>query len=152
IRPGDITQFRNVSLSNGAMYWHHTAVVASVDAQGRPTAVYEQNIGLAGGGADRRDRLDALDLSQMVSGTVHIYRAVRRQDAPGKVQFSVVNDTGRAQSVTISFNGSPVGSLWLDSYNRAGSYQDAWWQWSGGGRWTISIGGTTVALNNAGGY
>jgi hypothetical protein len=152
VQPGDIIQFQGVTLSNGASYLHHTAVVASVDAQGRPTAVYEQNVGTGSGAFARFVKLDPLNLNTMVSGAVHIYRAVSRPDAPGKVQFSVVNDTGRAQTVTIWFNGRPVGTMALAAFNTLNSYQYAWYQWSGGGNWTISVGGRTVALNNAGGY
>jgi hypothetical protein len=156
VRPGDIIQFQNVYLSNGASYPQHTAIVASVDSHGRPTAVYEQNVGTNGKGKtgvhNRFVKLDPINLNTMVSGTVHIYRAVPRQDPPGKVQYSVVNDTHQVQTVRISHNGTPVTRMTLDTFNTPNSYRDGYVQWSNGGNWTISVGRSTVALHNACGY
>jgi hypothetical protein len=156
VRPGDIIQFQNAYLSNGASYPQHTAIVASVDSHGRPTAVYEQNVGVNGKGKtgvhDRFVKLDPINLNTMVSGTVHIYRAVARKDAPGEVQYSVVNDTHQVQTVTISHNGKPVTTMTLDTFNTLNSYRDGYVQSSSGGNWTISVGRSTVALHNACGY
>jgi hypothetical protein len=148
-QPGDIIQFQNVTLSGGWTASHHTAIVAAVDSLGRPTQVYEQNVG-----SDRTDRLDVLAINPntILAGTIHIYRAVVRSDSAGKVQFSVVNDTTRPQTVTVYFNGVKQGTLGLDSFNTQNSYQAAWYSNSGSGAWSIGIGGTTVALTNAGGY
>jgi hypothetical protein len=64
-QPGDLLQFQNVTLSNGWLASQHTAIVAAVDDLGRPTQVYEQNVGVNGkgkgpGAHDRHERLDAL--------------------------------------------------------------------------------------------
>lgn len=157
-QPGDIIQFQNVKLSNGKSYDHHTAIVAKVDSFGRPTKVYEQNVGAKGKGKgsstyDRHDRLDLMTINKntIVSGTVHIYRATPRQDAANKMQYSVVNDTKKTQTVTIFFNGKPQVSMSLDSFNKEKSYRTGWV--SGKGTWTISVGGSaSIALRNAAGY
>ena len=158
-RPGDIIQFQNVRLANGWNAAQHTAIVAAVDSHGRPTQVYEQNVGVNGkgpgsGAHDRTDRLDtlAVNANTLTSGTVHIYRAIRRADAAGKVQFSVVNDTTLSQTVTVYFNGQNQGTISLDAFNTAGSYKTAWFSNTGRGSWSIGINGRTVALTNAGGY
>jgi hypothetical protein len=158
-QPGDIIQFQNVTLSNGWVAQQHTAIVAAVDSLGRPTMVYEQNVGVngkgKGGGAhDRTDRLDTLAInpSTILGGTVHIYRAVPRHDTPGKVQFSVVNDTAHSQTVTVYFNGVSQGTISLDSFNTALSYKTSWFSNSGRGSWSIGISGKRVNLSNAGGY
>ena len=156
-QPGDILQFQNVTLSGGWTAAEHTAIVAAVDSLGRPTQVYEQNVGVNGKGPgyhDRTDRLDTLAVnpSTILSGTVHVYRAVSRSDSPGKVQFSVVNDTTRTETVTIYFNGVRQGTIGLGVYDTASSYMMAWYSSTGRGTWSIGINGKTVALNNAGGY
>ena len=80
---------------------------------GRPTQVYEQNVGVSGkgpgsGAHDRTDRLDtlAVNANTLTSGTVHIYRPIPRVDTAGTVQYSVVNDTTLPQTVTVYFNGN----------------------------------------------
>jgi hypothetical protein len=156
-RPGDIIQFQNVTLAGGWSASQHTAIVAAVDRFGRPTQVYEQNVGVNGKGPgthDRHDRLDtlAINLNTVTSGVIRIYRAVPRADSAGKVQFSVVNNTTRGQTVTVYFNGVSQGTIGLDVFNTAYSYKTAWFSHSGRGTWSIGINGRTVALNNAGGY
>jgi hypothetical protein len=154
-QPGDIIQFQNVTFANGWTASQHTAIVAAVDSLGRPTQVFEQNIGVNGKGPgvhDRTDRLDtfAINPNTIMSGTIHIYRAVARHDSPGKVQFSVVNDTHQAQTVSIYFNGVRQSTMSLDTFNTLNSYK--WGSVSGRGNWSIGINGTRVALTNAAGY
>lgn len=156
-QPGDVIQFQNITLSSGWSAAHHTAIVAAVDSNGRPTQVYEQNVGVNGKGAgfhDRTDRLDAvaINLKTITAGTIHIYRAVPRVDAVGKVQFSVVNNTTKSQTVTIYFNGSSLGTISLDVYNTANSFRTAWYSYSMSGTWTIGVNGRKVTLKNGGGY
>jgi len=93
-KPGDIIQFQAVTFANG---WNtgggpHTAIVAAVDGRGRPTQVYEQNVGVNGKGPgfhDRTVRLDAqaINMNTVTAGTITIYRAVPRVDGPGRYQF-----------------------------------------------------------------
>jgi hypothetical protein len=158
-QPGDILQFQNVTLSNGGTYPQHTAIVAAVDNSGRPTMVYEQNVGVNGKGKgsgvhDRTDRLDTYSVNPntILSGTVHVYRAVPRQDSPGTVQFSVVNDTTHNQTVMIYFNGVSQKTISLTSFNTLASYEPASFWNSGRGSWSIGINGKKVTLTNAGGY
>ena len=157
--PGDIIQFQNVTISGGWSAAHHTAIVAAVDKAGRPTQVYEQNVGVNGKGKggsthDRTDRLDPLTLNSktITTGTVHIYRPVPRVDAPGKVQFSIVNSTSAPQVVTEYYNGNVLGTLSLDTYNTAGSYKLGYVTGTGTITWSIGLNGKTVPLSNACGY
>ncbi|MGZ3303687.1 MAG: CHAP domain-containing protein [Isosphaeraceae bacterium] len=157
-QPGDIIQFQNVRLANGWNAAQHTAIVAAVD-HGRPTQVYEQNVGVNGkgpgsGAHDRTDRLDtlAVNANTLTSGTVHIYRPIPRVDTAGTVQYSVVNDTTLPQTVTVYFNGNYATALSLDEFNTMYSYEIGWVSSSGPGSWSIGINGRTVALTNAGGY
>jgi CHAP domain len=156
-RPGDIIQFQNVKTSGGWTADHHTAIVAAVDSHGRPTQVYEQNVGVNGKGAgthDRTERLDPIVLNSktITAGTIHIYRPTRRVDSPGKVQFSVVNDTSSSQTVTLFFNGKASGTFTLDLINTAGSYTNRSVSSPGSATWTIGINGKAISLANAGVY
>jgi hypothetical protein len=156
-QPGDIIQFQNVTMPGGWQAGQHTAIVAAVDSRGRPTQVYEQNVGVNGKGPgfhDRTERLDtlAINLNTILSGTVHIYRAAPRQDSPGQLMFSVVNDTTRGQTVTVYFNGVRQWTIPLDSVNTAGSYLTEKVSSTGGGTWSIGINGKSVRLSNAGGF
>jgi hypothetical protein len=63
-----------------------------------------------------------------------------------------VNDTTRKPSVTVYFNGVRQGTLSLDPYNTAGSYNTAWFSNTGHGTWSIGVNGKTVTLKNAGGH
>ena len=157
--PGDIIQFQNVNISGGWSAAHHTAIVAAVDKAGRPTQVYEQNVGVngkgkGGGSHDRTDRLDPLALNSktITAGTVHIYRPVPRVDAPGKVQFSIVNSTTAPQVVTEYYNGKDLGTISLDTFNTAGSYMLGYVTGTGTITWTIGLNGKSVPLSNASGY
>src|SRR5579885_1716273 len=69
-QPGDIIQFQNVKLANGWSAQHHTAIVAAVDSQGRPTKVYEQNVGVNGKGPGAHDRTDRLDTLMLNPSTI----------------------------------------------------------------------------------
>jgi hypothetical protein len=122
-RPGDIIQFQAVTFANG---WNtgggpHTAVVAAVDSRGRPTQVYEQNVGVNGKGPgfhDRHDRLDAQTaLNTITSGTITVYRAVPRADKPGQFQFSLNNSTGAPLTVQVQFGTSTPGTAYKLSKN-----------------------------------
>jgi hypothetical protein len=158
-RPGDIIQFQNVKTSGGWTADHHTAIVAAVDSRGRPTQVYEQNVGVNGKGKgagthDRTDRLDPLVLNSktIIAGTVHIYRPVRRTDAAYKIQYTVVNDTKSPQTVMVYFNGKPQFTFSLDVINTAGSYTTRSVSSTGPATWTIGINGKKIPLTNASAY
>jgi hypothetical protein len=119
-QPGDIIQFQNVTLSGGWTAGQHTAIVAAVDSLGRPTQVYEQNVGVDGkgkgsGAHDRTDRLDpvAINMHTITSGTVHIYRAVPRVTHAGSYNFSLVNNTSAAVTVQLRFGTNNVGSPFM---------------------------------------
>ncbi len=152
-QPGDIIQFQNVKLSSGWNATQHTAIVMAVDSKGRPTKVYEQNVAV-NGKYDRTDRLDPMTINATTvkAGTIHIYRPVARVDSPGKVQFSIVNNTTKSVTVSLYFNGQPSGSLPLGVANTAASYECAWVSGPTSAKWSIGIKGTKIALTNASGY
>jgi hypothetical protein len=143
VQPGDIIQFQNVKYSNGGIAVLHTAIVASVDASGRPNAVYEQNVN-----GTRYVRIDPINLRTMISGTASIYRAVPRVDVAGRVQFALLNNTNSVKSVTVCFNGKAVGTVTLDRCNTVNSYKTVWYQNSARGTWTLFYAGRSYPLSN----
>ena len=146
-------------MSGGWTADHHTAIVAAVDGHGRPTQVYEENVGVNGKGKgagthDRTDRLDPLTINSktILAGTVHVYRPVKRVDVANASQFTAVNNTNSSQTVTEYFNGKKQFTMSLTAFNTAGSYSTGKVSSSGRATWTIGINGKTIALNNAAGY
>lgn len=102
IQPGDILQFHGTTFANGVTATHHTAVVAAVDAAGRVTQVFQQNITSNGGPANRTDTLSPLDLAGLTGGTVAVYRPIARVATPGSTTFSVVNNATTPETVALS--------------------------------------------------
>ena len=131
-RPGDIIQFEGVSLkwsekigsTHSGTYGHHTAVVAAVDSQGRPTKVYEENVGVDGkgkgaGAHDRHERLDTypINMNTVTAGTITVYRAVSRVDKPGQYQFTLNNSTNAQVTAQIRSGTSNIGQSFVLSKN-----------------------------------
>ena len=159
-QPGDILQYQNTLFSSGWSASQHTAIVAAVDGAGRPTAVYEQNVGVSvtsndSTGADRFVLLDtiAINANTLMAGTVHIYRPVPRTDTPGEITFTVVNDTMSPVTVTLFFNGRAAETLpLLTAYNTTNSYIIDSASSTGAGTWSLGVGTPTINIVNAGGY
>ncbi len=147
--PGDIIQYQNVTLADGSTALHHTSIVAAVDANGRPTSVYEQNVG--GNLTDMHDS-SVINAQTVVQGTIQIYQPVPRVDSPGEVQFTVTNDTSNAQTVNLYENGTADGSDSLTAYQTVGSYNYMEVSSNPPATWTIGVGGQQIPLNNAAGY
>ncbi len=147
--PGDIIQYQNVTLADGSTAAHHTSIVAAVNANRRPTYVYEQNVN--GNLTDVYDS-SVINAQTVEQGTIHIYQPVPRVDSPGEVQFTVTNDTSNAQTVTLYENGTAEFSDSLNAYQTLGSYFYLWVTSNPPATWTIGVGGQQIPLNNAAGY
>jgi hypothetical protein len=147
--PGDIIQYQNVTLADGSTAAHHTSIVAAVDANGRPTYVYEQNVG-----GNLNDVYDSavINAQTVEQGTIQIYQPVPRVDSPGEVQFTVTNDTSNSQTVTLYDNGTAEDYDSLTAYQTLGSYNYMEVSSNPPATWTIGVGGQQIALNNAAGY
>jgi hypothetical protein len=154
LRPGDILQYTNTQFSDGKSATHHTSVVAAVDSQGRLTAVYEQNVGAllkGGSGHARYVVLDPLNLSTLTGGYIKIYRPDPHVSHAGRYEFTIVNNTNKVQSYTVKF-GSNSWANQLDVANTQNSYSTSYYSTSGSGRFTITVGKTTLTLGDEAGY
>lgn len=125
VLPGDIIQFRNVALSSGKSYPHHTAVVAHAagKVKKRPTAVYEQNV------SGRRYCVkNSFDYTKMKRGWLRIYRPVARQDADNVYKFAINNTHNVPSTVEVLFRDKVISSFTLSSANTTNAYSTRWVQ------------------------
>ena len=121
VQPGDVLQFRNAIMSTGYAF-HHTAIVAAVNAQGLPTKVYEQNVATNGAMTEQRwVHLDPIDLSTLRQGWVRVYRPVARADAPEQYKFTVTNNWPIPETAYITMPGGSF-PVYLSPANTPGSY------------------------------
>jgi hypothetical protein len=144
-RPGDVIQYTNAHFRDGTWATHHTAIVAAVDGNGRVTAVYQQNFNGVRGVTQQ-----SLDLSQLVSGYVKVYRPLARTAVAGRYQFTVVNNTGGSAGVVERAGVS--SSYTLTGANTAGSYGIRTWTTYGGVRPTIVVAGHAIAATDGAAY
>ncbi|MFQ3651765.1 MAG: hypothetical protein SNJ75_15680 [Gemmataceae bacterium] len=151
VRPGDLLQYHNVRIrgAGGWTFWtsQHTAVVASVDSLGRPTSVFEQNVN-----GDRTMRVSQINLSQLLSGRISIYRAEPRVVVPGRFEFSLVNNVNRNAGVVMQAGGYHLGTPVLGPANQWNSYQTRWMNLPVGWGLTLTVGTTTVPVVNGAAY
>jgi hypothetical protein len=146
-RPGDILQYYNARFSNGMWASQHTAIVATVDAQGRPTSVFEQNVN------GRRTMVrSSIDLTKLTGGRVSIYRAEPRIAVPGRVEFTLTNNIARNVPVAMSVGPYAVGSTLIGTANQWNSYQTRWLRTPPGMPLRLTVGTTTVTIQNGAGY
>jgi hypothetical protein len=120
--------------------------VAAVDGAGRVTAVYQQNFN-----GVRAVTRQPLDLTQLTSGYVKVYRPLARSAVAGRYQFTVVNNTGAAVGV-VERAGTGWAAYTLSRANTAPSYQVRGWTTYGGARPTITAGGHTIAVTDGAAY
>lgn len=95
-QPGDIIQFGSAVLGSANLPEHFTAVVALVDAQGRPSGMYYQ-----GWNGNRRVQMASMDVAALSSGWMRIYRSVARTDRSDEWKFTIVNNDVNSQSYEI---------------------------------------------------
>jgi hypothetical protein len=146
IQPGDVIQFTNARFSNGMYAPHHTAIVAAVDANGQVTAVYEQNFN-----GVRAVTKDALNLSQLISGHVKVYRPQSLPKAAGVFRFTIVNNAAGAVSV-VERAGTASATYSLSKANTLASYQTRYWTTYGGVRLSIVVAGQSIPVTDTGEY
>jgi hypothetical protein len=145
VLPGDVIQYRNAAFSTGSRASHHTSVVAEVDANGRPTKVYEQNLGNSGTkGVNRTATLRPFDMTKLTSGFIRIYRPQARTTTAGRYEFTIVNNTSSSQRFEIFGKASTLGPD-----NTASSYTT---YWTTGSRPRLTLNGRTYDLVNGAGY
>jgi hypothetical protein len=115
-RVGDILQMRDAKFAGGQFAAHHTAIVAAVDANGYPTAVYEQNFN------NRRFVTRAsINLLQLTNGWVRAYRPV----APvfrNRFEFTLTNNS-KSDPVTFALFNS---EMTLGARNTEFGYRTFW--------------------------
>jgi hypothetical protein len=150
--PGDILQYHNTRIVVGtttSTATHHTSIVAAVNAAGLPTLIYEQNVN-----GVRTLQKHSIDLTKLTAGWVRISRPKARIDRTGQSKFSLVNNTTAAQSVTVKFGTTPLGSVSLGVANTASSYIMEWLSSSSTTtKFTLVLAnGSSIAVDNAGGY
>lgn len=145
-QPGDVIQFTNARFRDGTWDPHHTAIVASVDSAGRVTSVYQQNFNEV-----RLVTQQPLDLTQLISGYVKVYRPQRRTAVAGCFRFTVVNNTGAAVGV-VERAGTGVSAYALSKAGTAPSYQVRWWSTYGGVTPAITVAGHSITVTDGAAY
>ena len=149
---GDIIQYRNTKFvypSSTSTATQHTSIVATVNAAGNASFVYEQNFS-----GIRSMRKNSIDLTKLVSGYLRIYRPKARVNRTGQTKFTLTNNNSTSQTVSLLVGTSNLGSFSLTSANTLASYQLRWVTLTGT---TLPVtlrlsNGASVSVANAGGY
>jgi hypothetical protein len=152
VQPGHVIQYFNANFAGIGLFQQHTSVVATVNASGMPTQVYQQNVGNDGDPAKRTVHLDSIDLTKLNGGWVTIYRPFPRMDAPGTYKFSIVNNAGTNQQVQLFSGQQLLSIISMSNANTTNSYTT---QPVTGSNLppTLRLGnGASIAITNAGGY
>jgi hypothetical protein len=144
---GDIIQYNHARFSDGHELDQHTQVVAAVDPSGRVTQVYEQNVD----GQRTVHRGPAPDWTKLTGGSVSVYRAVPRTAQPGRVEFTVVNNTNASRTLSLQI-GSQKWDTTLDRGNTAGSYLVGVATVSAASRPRLVVANAAVELRDGAGY
>jgi hypothetical protein len=144
---GDIIQYHHAKFSAGDDLAHHTQVVAAVDSQGRIAQVFEQNVG--GRFAQRRA---ITDLTRLTGGSVSIYRPVVRATQPGRVEFTIVNNTSVSRTFKILIASSETETTTLSEANTTDSYKDRFVNYSGTARPTLKFEQTSLVIEDGAAY
>lgn len=131
----------------GRFIRHHTQVVAAADANGRITKAFEQNVG----GNRPVQRNNAVDLTKLNGGTVTIYRPTPRGDKPGRLEFTVVNNTGSSRTYTRQV-GSFSAVATLDKASTMGSCEHYLSAVRAGATAPLQMNGSSVTNRNASAY
>ncbi len=142
--PGDILQFHEVKTANGFQYPHHTAIVRTVDENGNPTEVYQQNIKLPKGGDARVVQKSRLQTLKMTTGQLMVYRADKPTN-PFQMQVSWTNNSN-SDTIEFTFGGKKRK---IGGPNTGDGYKIAW---GGKGVDSIIVGRTIYPLTTRKGY
>jgi hypothetical protein len=73
VTPGCVIQYHNTKWVDGAVYNHHTSVVASVTVKEKKLGIYQQNVTKVSKVVE-----SSHDLNGLKSGWIRIYRPIRR--------------------------------------------------------------------------
>jgi hypothetical protein len=115
--PGDIIQFGSAVFGNTIYPQHFTAVVASVNAAGRPISIFQQNFS-----ANRVVQQATIDTTSLTAGWMRVFRPITRIDRFNVWKFTAVNNSATDQSYQM-MNGIDIDStVSLTAANTAGSY------------------------------
>lgn len=152
LQPGDIIQYRNTKFvypTFSTFSSQHTSIVANANAAGSPTFVHEQNFNNV-----RVLRKNAIDLRNLSSGTVRIYRPKPRVSRTGQTKFTITNNMPSSQTMSINLGTSSLGSFSLTSANTLTSYQIRWATVTGGATpFTLKLPtGQSITLATGSGY
>jgi hypothetical protein len=151
VQPGDVLQFRNAVMSTGFAY-HHTAIVAAVNARGLPTKVYEQNVAANGALTEQRwVHVDPIDVTTLRQGWVRVYRPMARSDAPGQFKFTIVNNTPISKTVFITMGTASFPIYLMPAHTTLSYLTQVVTTW-GGIVPMLTLGGATTPIANGGGY
>ena len=153
VKPGDIIQYRDVTFSTGSRATHHTSVVATVDKNGKPTSVFEQNISSSSvRGSERFVQKRSIDLSKLTGGSLRIYQPNARTTQTGRFEFSIVDNTTSSQKVKVMVGKSEIMTISLTSANTANSFNTGFVAISGKTKPTFLLNGKSYTIENGAGY
>lgn len=127
-RPGDVIQYRNATFTTSTTVKgktttttvncpHHTSVVSTVNSNGRPASIFQQNYS-----GIRTVQTATIDTTKLTAGWIRIYRPIPRTDTLDVWKMSVVNNSSSNQSVEVMVGTSTVMTLNLTQANTAASY------------------------------
>lgn len=116
-QPGDIIQLSWAAIGNTTYPTRFTMVVAAVNQAGRPTSVFQQNV--QGNRTIQQSNIDVTDLS---SGWMRIYRPIERIDRFNEWKFTVVNNSASKQSFQTLIGIDTDNSFSLTASNTSESY------------------------------
>lgn len=122
-QPGDVIQYNTATFTYSKTSvvktaTHHTSVVAAVNANGRPTSVYQQNFNSV-----RTAQTATIDVTKLTAGWIRIYRPIARINRTNQWKITVVNNASTSQSYTIQVGTSTVSTVTLTAANTAGSFK-----------------------------
>jgi hypothetical protein len=135
VQPGDIIQYDNAHFSDGSYAIHHTSVVKTVNSQGLPGSVYQQNFS-----SKRYETSNTLDLTRLTGGFVRIYQPVARKPVADLYEYTVVNNSTASQTYSATV-GTYVSRSTLTAADTTYSYTEQYF--------TSSIGAPTLKVGNS---
>ena len=117
-QPGDVMQFGgNAVISDVAYPAKFTAVVKTINSNGRPSLVYQQNFA-----GVRTVQSAVIHTKQLTAGWIRIYRPVTRVDEVGTWKFTVVNNVANPRVYVIMIDVDTVSTVTATAANTAGSF------------------------------
>lgn len=119
--PGDVIQFSSAAFGSISLPWHFTAVVDTVNDEGRPNSIFIQNLG-----GNRTVQQLTFDVSTLSEGWMRIYRPVPRTDRLNEWKFIVVNNDASTETYQILIGVESDGQYSPTAAGSSGSYHVHW--------------------------